>query len=141
MRKYETINEKSMESYGVTVDELVLAGYIEEKMFDQEQELGQLKQDIEELRFNDDRKQLDLEEMKKENFELNLKMEDYEFVSEQVETLRRICDKLEEEKKIAVFREEAIKIRLSNLVSRNETKENFKDGIQAILSTSSNAYI
>lgn len=62
-------------------------------------------------------------------------------MSEQVETLRRICDKLEEEKKIAVFREEAIKIRLSNLVSRNETRENFKDGIQAILSTTSNAYI
>ena len=32
-------------------------------------------------------------------------MEDYEFLGQQVDGLRKICDKLEEEKKIAVFRE------------------------------------
>lgn len=43
--------------------------------------------------------------MKKMNFELQLKVEEYEALGDQLETLRRICDKLEEEKKNSVFKE------------------------------------
>lgn len=38
---------------------------------------------------------MDYDEMKKMNFELQLKVEEYEALGDQVETLRRICDKLE----------------------------------------------
>jgi hypothetical protein len=51
-----------------------------------------------------ERKFLDYDELKKENFELQMKAEDMEILSEQVDTLRKICDKLEEEKKNTVFR-------------------------------------
>ena len=67
-------------------------------------------------------------------------MEDYDYINEQVDTLRKICDKLEEQKKIAVFREEAIRIRLSNLVNRNEARENIRDGLQAILNYNYHVY-
>jgi hypothetical protein len=92
-----------------------------------------MRQDMEELKFNEERRRLDFEEVRKENLGLHIKMEDYEFVSDQVENLRKICDKLEEEKKIAVFREEAIRLRLSNFVNKTEERENIKDGLQAIL--------
>lgn len=43
-------------------------------------------------------------------------MEDYELLNEQLETLRRICDKLEEEKKIIILREETLRIQIENLL-------------------------
>ena len=39
-------------------------------------------------------------------------MEDYEILTEQIDTLRRICDKLEEEKKIAILREETLRLQI-----------------------------
>lgn len=39
-------------------------------------------------------------------------MEDNSFLNDQLDTLRRICDKLEEEKQEAVFKEEAIRVQL-----------------------------
>lgn len=64
-----------------------------------------MKQEVEEMRFNEDRRKMDFEQMQKQNLELKLSMQQLEVVQDQVETLRKICDKLEEEKKIAVFRE------------------------------------
>jgi hypothetical protein len=71
---------------------------------------------VEELKFLTDRKLLDYDELKKENYELAIKAEDNEILTEQVENLHKICDKLEEEKKQAVFREELIKMHLGNLM-------------------------
>lgn len=67
-------------------------------------------------------------------------MQQLEVVQDQVETLRKICDKLEEEKKIAVFREQAVRIRLANLIQRNEPRENIRDGLEAILNFNYNVY-
>jgi hypothetical protein len=50
-----------------------------------------------------------------------------------VENLRKICDKLEEEKKHAVFREELIKMHLGNLVENNEQDDDYKRKIEHIL--------
>lgn len=47
---------------------------------------------------------MDYDEMKKTVFELQLKVEESETLSDQLETLRKVCDKLEDEKKNAVFR-------------------------------------
>lgn len=63
-----------------------------------------------------DRKLLDYDELKRENYELALKAEDAEMLNEQVDNLRKICDKLEEEKKQATFREELIKMHLGNML-------------------------
>lgn len=38
---------------------------------------------------------MDYDEMKKMNFELQLKVEEYDNLADQLETLRKICDKLE----------------------------------------------
>jgi hypothetical protein len=75
-------------------------------MFAEERELetNELIEEIEELKFLNERKYMDYDEMKKTNFELQLKVEEYETLSDQLETLRKVCDKLEDEKKNAVFR-------------------------------------
>lgn len=83
---------------------------------EKENEINQLIEEVEELKFLTDRKLLDYDELKKENYELAIKAEDNEILTEQVENLRKICDKLEDEKKHAVFREELIKMHLGNLV-------------------------
>jgi hypothetical protein len=83
---------------------------------EKENEINQLIEEVEELKFLTDRKLLDYDELKKENYELAIKAEDNEILTEQVENLRKICDKLEEEKKHAVFREELIKMHLGNLM-------------------------
>lgn len=71
---------------------------------DKDGQINQLIEEIEELKFLNERKFLDYDELKKENFELQMKVEDMDILSEQVDTLRKICDKLEEEKKNTVFR-------------------------------------
>lgn len=43
---------------------------------------------------------------------MQLRLEEMDVVEEQVEELRVICDKLEQEKKEAVFREEVLKVQL-----------------------------
>lgn len=92
------------------------------------------------MKFTEDQKNLDIEQMRRQNLELHLKMEEYDYINEQVDTLRKICDKLQEQKKIAVFRQEAIRVRLSNLIHRNEARENIRDGLQAILNYNYNVY-
>jgi hypothetical protein len=59
-----------------------------------------------------ERKYLDYDELKKENFELQMKVEDMDVLNDQLESLRKICDKLEEEKKNSVFREEVLRMQL-----------------------------
>ena len=66
--KYVDINERCLENHGVTADELIIGGFIDEKMFDQEQEINRLSEELEELRFNQDRKIIDAEELRKVNF-------------------------------------------------------------------------
>jgi hypothetical protein len=43
---------------------------------------------------------------------LQIKAEDLDVLNDQLETLRKICDKLEEEKKNSVFREEVLRMQL-----------------------------
>ncbi len=138
--KYSVVNEKSLQNHGVSVQQLVLGGYLDEKFFDQEQELNRIRQEVQEMKFTEDQKNLDIEQMRRQNLELHLKMEEYDYINEQVDTLRKICDKLQEQKKIAVFRQEAIRVRLSNLIHRNEARENIRDGLQAILNYNYNVY-
>lgn len=71
---------------------------------------------MEEIKFTNDRKLIDYDLLKKENYELMIKSEDNDILVEQVDSLRRICDKLEEEKKRAVFREQLIKMHLTNIL-------------------------
>lgn len=52
-------------------------GYFDEKMFDQEQEINKLAEELEELRFNHERRRMDSEELKRVSFELELKVEEY----------------------------------------------------------------
>lgn len=40
------VNSKSKQNHGVGVQELVIGGFLEEKMFDQDQEINQLKQEV-----------------------------------------------------------------------------------------------
>lgn len=63
-----------------------------------------------------DHKVLELDEMKKASYQMELKADDYEFVYRQLQEVRGKCERLEEERKDAVFREEAIKIQLENLL-------------------------
>ena len=95
---------------------MLSSGFWDEKLFDKEQEINQLAEELEELKFLQERRFLDYDEIKKENFELEMRMEDYEILSEQIDTLRRICDKLEEEKKIAILREETLRLQIENIV-------------------------
>jgi predicted transcriptional regulator len=63
---------------------------------------------------------LELDELKKGKYELELKTEDNEFVYRQLDELRQFCSKLEEEKKVAVFREEAMKLQLETLIESED---------------------
>jgi hypothetical protein len=63
---------------------------------------------------------LELDELKKGKYELELKTEDNEFVYRQLDELRQFCSKLEEEKKDAVFREEAMKLQLETLIDSED---------------------
>ncbi len=63
---------------------------------------------------------LELDELKKGKYELELKTEDNEFVYRQLDELRQFCSKLEEEKKDAVFREEAMKLQLETLIESED---------------------
>lgn len=63
-----------------------------------------------------EQKQIDYEELHKNNIALQLKSEDYDYISEQVEALRKICDKLEDEKKRAEFEYEAIALKIENAI-------------------------
>ena len=56
-------------------------------------------EEVEELKFLNERKFMDYDELKRDNYELQLKLDDTEFAIEQVDELREICDKLEQEKK------------------------------------------
>ena len=40
--KYVNINDRCIENHGVTADELIIGGFIDEKIFDQEQEINRL---------------------------------------------------------------------------------------------------
>jgi hypothetical protein len=51
---------------------------------------------------------------------LGLKAGEAEELGGQVEGLRLICDRLEEERKRAVFNEELIKMQLTNILETNE---------------------
>ena len=63
---------------------------------------------------------MELDELKKGKYELKLKTEDNEFVYRQLDELRQFCSKLEEEKKDAVFREEAMKLQLETLIESED---------------------
>ncbi len=63
---------------------------------------------------------MELDELKKGKYELELKTEDNEFVYRQLDELRQFCSKLEEEKKDAVFREEAMKLQLETLIDSED---------------------
>ena len=63
---------------------------------------------------------MELDELKKGKYELELKTEDNEFVYRQLDELRQFCSKLEEEKKDAVFREEAMKLQLETLIESED---------------------
>lgn len=76
---------------------------------------------------------MDYDEMKKMNFELQLKVEEYEALGDQVETLRRICDKLEQEKKNSVFKEQVLRMQIENLAL--SAPEGIKGRIESILAT------
>ena len=54
----------------MTAEELIIGGFLDEKIFDQEQDINRLTEELEELRFNQERKLMDAEELKKLNFEL-----------------------------------------------------------------------
>lgn len=114
--KFLELSKKCYNSYGITIEEMLSSGFWDEKLFDKEQEINQLAEELEELKFLQERRFLDYDEIKKENFELEMRMEDYEILSEQIDTLRRICDKLEEEKKIAILREETLRLQIENIV-------------------------
>ena len=47
---------------------------------------------------------------------MEIRMEDNAFLTEQLDTLRKICDKLEEEKQDAVYRMEGVRVQLENVM-------------------------
>lgn len=55
---------------------------------------------------------MDYDEMKKNNFELQLKVEEFQTLSDQLDTIRKVCDNLQDEKKNAVFREEVLRMQV-----------------------------
>lgn len=81
-----------------------------------------------------ERNMLDYEELKKENYEMEIRLDDNNFLNEQLDTLRKICDKLEDEKQQAVFKEEAVRVQLEGVVN-SESKE-IKSRIKDILKSS-----
>jgi len=61
--------------------------------------------------------------LKKARYELELKTEDNDFVYRQLNEVRSVCARLEEEKKDAVFREEALKLQLENLIESEDKND------------------
>ena len=55
--------------------------------------------------------------MKKINYDLQIKADELDIINEQMDALRKICDKLEEEKKQSVFREESLRMRIESLAN------------------------
>jgi hypothetical protein len=96
----------------MTIDQFVHQGFWNEKLNSKDRDIQVLAEELEELRFIYDHKLLELDELKKAKYELELKTEDHEFVYRQLDELRQFCSKLEEQKKDAVFREEAMKLQL-----------------------------
>ena len=60
-----------------------------------------------------------------------MKIDDYDILNEQLEILRRECDKLEEEKKISVLREETLRMQIQNLIPSASSE--MKNKIETIL--------
>lgn len=81
-------------------------------MVEKENEINCLIEEVEELKFLNERKLMDNDELKRQNYELQLKFEDAQFASQQVDDLRQICDKLEQEKKDVLFREQILKVQI-----------------------------
>lgn len=118
--KYETDPLSFINQYGHEAE----ANYLQK---------NQLKEQLEELKFMYEQKQIDYEELHKNNIALELKSEDYDYISEQVETLRKICDKLEDEKKRAEFEYEAITLKIENAIEYQSMDERLRCRLQAIV--------
>lgn len=64
--------------------------------------------------------------------EMGLQLEDYDFISDQVDTLRKICDKLETEKKVAEFAYEAFIVKLQNILEHETIDDKLKERLQSL---------
>ena len=62
------LNKKCFQSYGISLEEMLTTGFWEEKLFDKDQEINQLAEQLEEIKFLQERKFLDYDELKKINF-------------------------------------------------------------------------
>jgi hypothetical protein len=58
------------------LEQLIEEGYFMQTLEEKENEINQLIEEVEELKFLTDRKLLDYDELKKENYELAIKAED-----------------------------------------------------------------
>ena len=57
--KFLELTQKCYHSYGITIEEMISTGFWDEKLFDKEQEINQLAEELEELKFLQERKFLD----------------------------------------------------------------------------------
>lgn len=122
----------------MSLEEAFLKGGLEEKWEEKEFDINSLVEEVEELKFLNERKFMDFDELKKDNYELQLKLDDAEYAMDQVDELREICDKLEMEKKDALFREEAIKLQLDSLLqaTSGDTRNRIEETIRRVYRTS-----
>lgn len=60
---------------------------------------------------------------------MEIKLEEFNDMAEQVFNLQRICDKLEEQKNHAMIRENALRDRLANMMNRNERDSSMRESI------------
>ena len=117
IRKYHDLNERAYHHYQMSLDELFYQNYFGQKLQKKEEEINSLIEEVQELKFMNERKFMDYDELKRQNYQLQLKAEDGMFASEQVDELRSICDKLEQEKKDALWRQQMMRNQLNNFMS------------------------
>ena len=67
VRKYHDLNERAFHHYQVGLDELIYQNYFANKLEEREEEINALIEEVEELKFMNERKFMDYDQLKKEN--------------------------------------------------------------------------
>ena len=68
IRKYHDLNERAYHHYQMSLDELFYQNYFGQKLQKKEEEINSLIEEVQELKFMNERKFMDYDELKRQNY-------------------------------------------------------------------------
>lgn len=67
-RKLQDLNEACYKIFQLTLDEAIFHGYLSQKIDEKDLEINNLSEEVEELKFLNERKLLDYDELRRQNY-------------------------------------------------------------------------